>query len=112
VKAVTLETTICDARELTAGLAPYLKGKKMAYETKELSGSVFTNTRKERDTHPDYTGEAKIEGKLYWVNCWQKTDKNGKPWFSFALKPKDFTPAKEAIKSAPKPNDFDDEIPF
>lgn len=82
----------------------------MTYETKNLSGSVFTNTRREKDTHPHFTGEAKIEGKIYWVNCWQKTDKNGRPWFSFSFKEKDFTPAKQAVQNVQ--NTFDDDIPF
>ena len=83
----------------------------MAYETKELSGSMFKNRRKEKDTHPDLTGEAKIDGKLYWVSGWKKTDKNGDTWISFAFKEKDFTPAKEAVQSS-VPEEFSDSIPF
>jgi uncharacterized protein (DUF736 family) len=85
----------------------------MTYETKELSGSFFTNKRREKPTHPDFTGEAKIEGKLYWVSAWQKTDKNGNPWFSFSLKEKDFKPAINAAQSAlPVKDDLADEVPW
>lgn len=82
----------------------------MAYETRELSGSVFKNNRKERETHPDLTGEAKIEGKLYWVSAWKKKTKNGDDWFSFSFKEKDFSPAKQAVES--NQQDLSDDIPF
>ena len=49
----------------------------MAYETKDNTGSVFQNERKEKDTHPDRTGSAKIGGVDYWVNGWIKQDRNG-----------------------------------
>jgi uncharacterized protein (DUF736 family) len=88
----------------------------MAFELRELSGSVFKNKKKEKDSHPDLTGEAKIGGVIYWVNAWRKTDKNGNEWISFAFKEKDFTAAKEAVKEKPtsRVDDFDDfdTIPF
>lgn len=90
----------------------------MAYEMNELSGTAFKNRNKvDGDRKPEYTGETKIDGKIYWFNMWDKLDKNGKPYFSFNMKEKDFTPAKEAAqKEQPKAhynNDFDmDEVPF
>lgn len=84
----------------------------MSYETKELSGSMFKNKRKEKDTHPDLTGEAKIGGKLYWVSGWNKTDKNGNPWVSFALKEKDFSQAKPSEKQSEPPSDVSDDLPW
>lgn len=85
------------------------KGKIMAYETREMSGSAFRNNNKKTDNHPDFTGEAKIDGQLYWISVWQKQDKNGNPWFSFGLKKKDasFKPANTS-----KTDDLEDEIPF
>lgn len=81
----------------------------MSYVQKELSGSIFKNTRKESPNHPDLSGTALINGKHYWVSGWKKTDKNGDAWVSLAFKEKDFAPAKQALKT----NDFDDsDIPF
>lgn len=87
----------------------------MAYEQKDNSGSMFTNTRKETDSHPDRTGSATIAGKAYWVSGWIKQDKNGKPWLSLAFKPKDGKPAQPPRPSPsrqPARADLDDEIPF
>jgi hypothetical protein len=85
----------------------------MAYETKDNTGSVFQNERKEKDTHPDRTGSAKIGGADYWVNGWIKQDRNGKPYLSLAFKPK--TGAAKAPKPVRRtiPDDMDgDCIPF
>jgi hypothetical protein len=61
----------------------------MAYEQKENSGSLFKNSKKATDKHPDRTGSALIDGREYWVSGWVKQDKNGNPWMSLAFKPKD-----------------------
>ena len=88
----------------------------MAYETKDNTGSLFKNTRREADSHPQATGSAVIDGKAYWVSAWTKKDKNGNPWQSLAFKPKDDAPARK--EAADKVRDggyakaIDDEIPF
>ncbi len=91
----------------------------MAYETKDNTGSLFKNNRKERDTHPDYTGSARIDGHDVWMSAWLKKDKNGNSYMSFAFKRKDGTAArpdaqefvKEAQKRFPDAS-LDDEVPF
>jgi hypothetical protein len=84
----------------------------MAYELKELQGSLFTNERKEKETHPDWQGTCKVDGKEYWISAWEKEGAKGK-FFSLAFKSKDqaFSKLKEEVK--PKA-DFDDSdsIPF
>jgi hypothetical protein len=85
----------------------------MAYEMKDMSGSAFHNSRRDRDTSPDLTGSALIHGREHWVNMWLKTDKNGNTWVSFNLK------EKEARQALPKKKDdrptaevISDDIPF
>ena len=81
----------------------------MAYEMKDMSGSAFHNTRRDRDTSPDLTGSALINGKEHWVNMWMKTDKNGNTWVSFNLKEKQPKPETD---TRPTKNIVDDDIPF
>jgi hypothetical protein len=61
----------------------------MAYEMKENSGSMFVNTKKEKDTHPDRNGTALIGGVEYYVSGWIKETKSGDKWLSLAFKPKE-----------------------
>ena len=89
----------------------------MAYQQKDMSGSLFKNDRKEKDTHPDYRGDIVIDGVSYWLSAWVKTSKNGGKFMSLAAKPKDGgkgadkpTPQQEARK--PAREEMDDEIPF
>lgn len=80
----------------------------MAYEIRNNSGSMFKNTRKEKDTHADMSGEIMVDGKLYWLNGWRKIDKNGNPWYSVSVKEKGERPQEGPTKAAP----VDDDIPF
>jgi hypothetical protein len=81
------------------------------YEMKDMSGSAFHNTRRDRDTSPDLTGSAMVYGKEHWVNMWLKTDKNGKMWVSFNLKEK-----QPSAQAKPKEREeippLNDHIPF
>lgn len=84
----------------------------MAYELKDMNFSFFKNNKKEKDTHPDFTGEIKINGEIFWISAWQKQDKNGSPYFSGAIKKKDFSSAKPKPAQNTMRDDMEDEIPF
>ena len=96
---------------------------KMAYEQRELSGSIFVNDDKQKETHPDFKGSALIDGKAYWVSGWKKKTGAGKTWLSLSFKAKDAQPKADADPlgdapksqgAAPKPKDDfgDSDIPF
>lgn len=85
----------------------------MAFVPKEGSGSLFKNTRKTTETHPDYTGSMMVNGKEHWLSAWVKEGKNGK-FFSVSLgKVKEPMGFKEAgSDELPKNTIEDDAIPF
>lgn len=85
----------------------------MAYEARDLTGSVFVNTKKERENQPDRTGSCMIDGVEYWINGLMKKDKHGQPWMSLAFKRKDGgTVAASQKTSKPLPEVDEDSIPF
>lgn len=85
----------------------------MAFIPKEGSGSLFKNTRKTSETHPDYTGSMMVNGKEHWLSAWVKEGKNGK-FFSVSLgKVKEPIGFKEAgSDELPKNTIEDDAVPF
>ena len=48
----------------------------MAFEHKPNSGSIFPNDYKERDTQPDWTGSAMINGEEYRLAAWNNEGRN------------------------------------
>ena len=67
----------------------------MAYEHKENNGSLFKNDKKEKDTQPDFTGQANVNGTLYNVSSWINESKSGKRYFKLIFsipKPKNDKP--------------------
>ena len=47
------------------------------------SGALFTNDRKQSETHPDLTGSAEVDGKDYWVSrsCLFHSTRRKPTWF-------------------------------
>lgn len=83
----------------------------MAYEKRDMSGSIFANRDKRTETHADYTGDCLIDGQEYWMNAWKKSTKDGKTFLSFSFKkkqPRSDAPARQESK----PVVIDDDLPF
>jgi len=72
-------------------------------------GSIWKNDKKEKDTHPDFTGSLDVEGVEYWVSAWKrKADASDRaPALSFSIKAKE-----ERQESNPAPDMLGDDIPF
>lgn len=86
------------------------------YEQRDNSGSIFVNNRKEQDNHPDRTGKAMIDGRMYWVSGWLKKKQDGEHWLSLAFKPMDEDQTSRhggaaSASSSPEPLAGDD-VPF
>lgn len=85
----------------------------MAYEQKDMSGSLFKNDRKESDTHADYKGTALINGVEHWLDAWINTSNNGTKYMSLKFKPKDATQrGQNSTFHSPSPADLDDDVPW
>ena len=74
-------------------------------EKRENSGALFTNDKREKETHPHYNGKATIGGVDYYVSSWIKEGKNGK------FQSLSFKPVQEQAKPQDRPKygkEFDD----
>lgn len=104
----------------------------MSNQRRDNSGTLSPNSRKERENHPDYKGQATINGTEYWISAWIRDGQYGE-FFSMAFEPKDKSggergsgpaqprtiprPQTGGMAGKPKParpqtDDMDDDIPF
>lgn len=60
----------------------------MAYEQRDMSGTLFRNEKKTKDTHPNMNGTCIIDGVEYWISAWTKEGAKGR-FQSLAFKRKD-----------------------
>ena len=88
------------------------------FEHKENRGSLFRTDEKKSDTDRDYSGTAKIGGRLWWLSGWAQESQGGRKYLSLSFKPQDADTAQSKNETA-KPagggarsQGFDDEIPF
>ncbi len=79
--------------------------------SKDNEGAIWPNKKREKDTHPHFTGSATIDGVEYWVSAWRRAEyaKEGSPSLKFSFKPKE-----ERQERKPAKQEFfdDDRIPF
>lgn len=82
-------------------------------------GALWKNARKDRDTHPDYTGSVNVGGSEFWLSAWLKTARDGSKFMSLSVKPKDgdMRPGMSGYASKPDRDadtrqPVDDDIPF
>lgn len=52
-------------------------------------GMLKLNDRKEQEKHPDYKGQINVAGQEFWLSGWKKTNKQGEPFLSLSIQPKE-----------------------
>lgn len=52
-------------------------------------GAIFVNDKKQKTSHPDYSGKINVNGVDYYISGWQKQGKNGSSFLSLSVKPVD-----------------------
>ena len=78
------------------------------------SGILSRNERKEKDTHPDFTGQINVEGVDYWLSGWIKERRDGSgKFFSLSVRRKEERSSQgRGRQAAPAADEFLDDIPF
>lgn len=79
----------------------------MAYEMKDLQGSLFVNDKQGNDRRPDMKGKILINGQTYWLSAWKQQSQQGQTYLSLKA---ELSQGATAAPAAPKPQD--DGFPF
>ena len=88
------------------------------YQQKDDSGVLFKNDKKETDQHPDYKGNAMIDGTEYWFSAWINTSKTGTKYMKLSFNKKEVAhnngvfEVQQAIAPIPAEQYADTDIPF
>lgn len=83
----------------------------MSFQQKNDTGCLFKNERREKDTHPNATGTAMIDGVLYRVSAWTKEGKKGR-FQSLSFKREQTIHDDHTEPKAGAPTATDEEIPW
>lgn len=75
--------------------------------SKENSGVLFKNDRREKETHPQLKGSINVEGRDYWLSAWTKKNDDG----SFKLISLSLQPKEERNQQADRKKAFGGEQP-
>ena len=79
-------------------------------QTRDNSGVLFRNDKRENEKAPNYKGNITVDGKDYWLSAWVKEGKSGK-FMGLAVSPKEEYKPKPSERS--KATNFDDpDVPF
>lgn len=84
----------------------------MAYEPKDMTGTLFNEKQKKSDRAPDMTGTVLLNGVTMRIAAWKKAGRSGE-FLSLVIseqRARTDAPAAAPVKSVA--DDLDDSIPF
>lgn len=86
----------------------------MAYEQRDMSGSLFKNDKDGNERRPDYTGKAMVDGEEYRIAAWVKEGRGGKKFLSLSFsEPRENSGSERGRGSfAADGEPIDDDLPF
>ena len=86
----------------------------MAYENKDMEGSLFKNKDKQPgDNKPNAKGNVMVAGVMYRISAWTNKTKADEPYQKLKLEPLDNNrSAPPQTSKRPAYEDLDDEIPW
>ena len=79
--------------------------------TRDNSGSISKNEKKEKDSQPDIKGQGMFMGVPIWISGWLKKNDRG-TFYSLSFTPKDDQPKAQTKPPGAGPALDDDSIPF
>lgn len=80
----------------------------MAFQHKEMRGSLFPNDRKTAGSkQPDHKGSAMINGQLFYISAWSEKSQGGKQYVSLS-----FSFPQEASPPSVQNKLDDPDVPF
>jgi len=82
------------------------------FQHKPDSGSIFKNDKREKETHPNGTGDALIGGKMYWISAWTNTRDDGSKYQKLTFKLKEQKASEKPRQELPADDFQDDDLPF
>ena len=80
-------------------------------QTRDNSGVLFRNDKRENEKAPNYKGNITVDGKDYWLSAWVKEGKSGK-FMGLAVSPKEEYKPKPSERSKATGFDNAEDLPF
>ena len=71
----------------------------MAYELKDMTGSIWPNDKKGNARAPDGRGDMSIDGMIYKVSACTNSAKDGRKYYSLRIELKEQPPAQSTTQT-------------
>jgi len=86
----------------------------MTDQKRDNEGAIWSNQKKQKETQPDFTGSATINGQEYWVSAWKRGENasDRAPVLKFAFTGKEAPKDQAQYTNSDPVKTTNDAIPF